>query len=590
MKIRARIIVLITHAIFILFNGVGQTESISYSTFFGGDGGEQLYDMCVDSDGNTIISGRVYCDNINNFPFLFASDENCGGDLDAIIAKFDTTGEILFSTLLGGNGDDLGYGIACDSDGYIYACGVTSSTDFHFHNAIDPFDTTGSFIVKYSPTGEVLVSTCFGGPDLDRIYDITVDGEGAIYIIGDAVGGLPTTPDAYQDYHAGSGDAFIAKLSNTVDSILYCTYIGGTEFDEGTSIAVDEMGYVYICGTTSSNESSFPLKSAFDSTLGAFQDGFAAKFSPTFELLYSTFLGGESTDATEGDDQLRELAVDNNGCLYVCGTTRCYDYPLVNPLDSTLNSEWDGCISVLATDGSSLLFSSFWGGNSTYTNIGGIDIAEDGAFYIAGNTKDSDYIQLCPYREKVSPSLNEGFVSKFGPLGAEVIWSTYIGGIGIDGINSLQLFEEDLYLAGSSQSADFPLVIPHDSIFNVSEIVLLTIDQNLDTDCDWVSDSADNCLTTYNPEQVDSDGDNVGDSCDNCIDLICCGDANSDCQVNIGDAVYIIIHVFKGGPAADPPCCGDGNGDRDVNIGDPVYLINYVFKSGPPPVDFCCVF
>ena len=67
-----------------------------------------------------------------------------------------------------------------------------------------------------------------------------------------------------------------------------------------------------------------------------------------------------------------------------------------------------------------------------------------------------------------------------------------------------------------------------------------------------------------------------------------CGDANSDGGVNVGDAVFIISYVFKGGPPPDPICVGDANGDGGVNIGDAVYLIAYVFKGGPPPVEGCC--
>ena len=67
-----------------------------------------------------------------------------------------------------------------------------------------------------------------------------------------------------------------------------------------------------------------------------------------------------------------------------------------------------------------------------------------------------------------------------------------------------------------------------------------------------------------------------------------CGDANGDSQVNVGDAVFLITYVFKGGPAPDPACAGDSNGDSQVNVGDAVYLISYIFKGGPPPVAGCC--
>lgn len=127
-----------------------------------------------------------------------------------------------------------------------------------------------------------------------------------------------------------------------------------------------------------------------------------------------------------------------------------------------------------------------------------------------------------------------------------------------------------------------------------------------DADGDAIGDSVDNCPYAHNPDQHDSDGDGVGDSCDNCptiydptqldsdfdgIGNVCdivCGDANRDGQTNVGDAVYLINFVFKGGPLPNPECSGDANGDGQRNVGDAVYLINFVFKGGPVPYVFCC--
>jgi hypothetical protein len=101
-------------------------------------------------------------------------------------------------------------------------------------------------------------------------------------------------------------------------------------------------------------------------------------------------------------------------------------------------------------------------------------------------------------------------------------------------------------------------------------------DDAADADGDTVPDSCDNCPDVANEDQGDTDEDGIGDVCD-----FICGDVNGDEQVNVGDAVFLISFIFKGGPAPDPECV-------ETNVGDAVYLIAYVFKSGPPPVDDCC--
>jgi hypothetical protein len=108
-------------------------------------------------------------------------------------------------------------------------------------------------------------------------------------------------------------------------------------------------------------------------------------------------------------------------------------------------------------------------------------------------------------------------------------------------------------------------------------------DDLADYDEDGVADSCDNCPETANPDQTDSDDNGIGDACQ-----IVCGDANGDGDPNVGDAVFMIAYVFKGGPGPDPVCAGDANGDGDPNIGDAVYLINFVFNGGPSPVEGCC--
>ncbi len=120
-----------------------------------------------------------------------------------------------------------------------------------------------------------------------------------------------------------------------------------------------------------------------------------------------------------------------------------------------------------------------------------------------------------------------------------------------------------------------------DGIGDVCDVCVL--DPDNDIDGDGICGNVDNCPSSYNPEQADSDADGIGDVCETR-----CGDTNGDGEANVGDAVFIINYVFKGGPPPEPSCAGDANGDGDNNVGDAVYLINFVFIAGPEPVAGCC--
>ncbi len=108
-------------------------------------------------------------------------------------------------------------------------------------------------------------------------------------------------------------------------------------------------------------------------------------------------------------------------------------------------------------------------------------------------------------------------------------------------------------------------------------------DDKIDGDSDNVPDHCDNCPGSYNPTQADYDGDGVGNACG-----YSCGDATAEGSVDVGDAVFLINYIFKGGPGPDPVCFGDVNGDGRCNVGDPVYLIAHIFKGGPEPITPCC--
>ncbi len=202
-------------------------------------------------------------------------------------------------------------------------------------------------MTKFNPTGSGLVySTYLGGNNLDVGYGIAVDGSGKAYVTGYTQStNFPTTSGAYQGaFGGGYHDAFVTELNSTGTALLYSTYLGGSGQDEGDGIAVDGAGNAYVTGLTAST--NFPLQNAFQSAYGGNADAFVAKLNPSLSgaasLVYSSYLGGSDTEFGYG------IAVDSSGNAYVTGMTRSTDFPTKNPFRGQKqggNGAWDAYVT-----------------------------------------------------------------------------------------------------------------------------------------------------------------------------------------------------------------------------------------------------
>ena len=223
-----------------------------------------------------------------------------------------------YSTYLGGNGEDIGYSIAVDSQGCAYIGGQTDSMNFPttpgaFQTTFA--GTTMAFLTKFAADGKTLVySTCLGGStEMTACFGVAVDAQFRACLTGlTSSPTFPATPGAIQTtYGGGRTDAFVTKLSANGSSLVYSTYLGGSGDDYGQSLAADHHGFVYVTGSTSS--SNFPVTSgAFQTTLRGRQNAFVAKLSSNGKsLIYSTFFGGSYYTFSIS------LALDALGCAYI---------------------------------------------------------------------------------------------------------------------------------------------------------------------------------------------------------------------------------------------------------------------------------
>ncbi len=377
----------------IKFNATGST--LLYSTFIGGSDEDIALDIAIDPAGNAFLTGLTI-DGTVDYPVTAGTfDTTPNGGQDVFVAKLNAAGStLIFSTLIGGSGDELGYGIAFDSSGNAFLMGGTLSANYP--TTAGAFDTgyNGSgdvFATKINANGSALIySTFIGGSDFDHGSGIAVDSTGSAYLTGYAFiaqTAYPTTPGALDTTHNGFDDVFVTKLNPTGSALTYSTFLGGLGSDRGFGIAVDSSGNAFLTGHTLDSTTDFPVTAgAFDTTHNGGEDVFAVKLNASGSaLIYSTFLGGS------GNDQGHAIVVDSGGNAHLMGFTddAATDYPTTaaayNP---TNNGAIDVFFTKLNPSGSSLSYSSFIGGSGIDRGTG-IVLDSFGNAYLAGLTLDA---------------------------------------------------------------------------------------------------------------------------------------------------------------------------------------------------------
>jgi len=377
---------------------------------------------------------------------------------------------LAYSTYLGGSDTDEGHGIAVDSSGNAYVTGVTYSTDFPAFPA-SAFQTVLSgnrdaFVTKLDAGGSLGYSTYLGGSDVAGLPALTegagiaVDLSGDAYLTGrtDATD-FPTTPGAFQATNPSStlpNRAFVTKLNAAGDGLIYSTYLGGTNSEVGSGIAVDSAGYAYVVGATFSSD--FP-------TFNAFQAARASTASEVFvtklnadgsALLYSTYLGGD------GHDSGSAIAVDDFGNAYVTGTAGS---PVVIPFPTTANAyrttggagPFLAKFDTHASGAASLAYSSLIVDSLT------LGIAADGSgnVYLVGRALSNLPTTVGAFQPKWNGGF-DAFVAKFNlnvPGPASLVYSTFLGGTSDEEGRGIALDSSgNVYVTGYTNSRNFPTV------------------------------------------------------------------------------------------------------------------------------------
>jgi hypothetical protein len=378
--------------------------------------------------------------------------------------------ELIYATYVGGNGGDIGYGIAVDANLDAYIAGVTNSTNFPTIGS--PYQSSShgagdAFVAKINSAGtNLLYSTYLGGSGSDTATAIAVFAE-SVFVTGNTTStDFPvvspitnTTP--FQDTYGGNTDAFVSQLAATGSSLVYSSYLGGSGADFGQGIAVDSSGNAYVTGSTQSG--NFPIVGAYQPGNNGSSDAFVTKVNVTgTALVYSTYLGGTSADVGQS------IQVDTSGDAYVAGYTFSSNFPLVDPFQSTIGGGADAFVAEFNPAGSALIFSTFVGGSGDDRAYG---LALDGTknVYIAGATVSTNFPTTSGAFQTTLKGSSDAFVSKLSPTGSSLLYSTYLGGSGIDQANGIAVTSGGVVdVTGFTESSDFPTQAPVQSVLGLS--------------------------------------------------------------------------------------------------------------------------
>jgi hypothetical protein len=296
---------------------------IEYSTYLGGSHNDLGTSISVDDFGNAYITGWT---GSPDFPVMNAFDDSLSGSYDAFITKLDSSGQLSYSTYLGGGLSEhvLGGTSVVDGSGNLYIVGSTSSSDFPTINAYD--DTKNGiagdlFFSKFNSSGHIQSSSFFGGSASDAPGSIAVDQEGNIYISGHGSGDFPKTITL-----TSNARIFVAKFDNSGQNLIYSTAFGGQSADNPYGLVVDGAGCPFITGSTYSAD--FPMVDAYDDTRGGWSDSFLVKLSSGGDhILYSSYFGGSR-------EEIGLSVATHDGSVYLAGLTNSTDFGTANPIDS----------------------------------------------------------------------------------------------------------------------------------------------------------------------------------------------------------------------------------------------------------------
>ena len=461
---------IITTSLIILFFVLTKfsfSQSLKYSTFFGGSNEDRCKEAYIDSLGNIYFAGYTSSSNFpvseNVYDNTFNGGNSTDGYDDIFLTKLSGKTNIEFSTYVGGaKSSDIIDALFVNKNGTVFFGGSTGSSDYPVSN--DAYDNTHSGISFRHGDGLYSILDKNAANLLYSTFNIIPgaiagDNSGNIILLCETRDNFPVTDNAYDKTYNGGSDLGIIVFDNTGHNIVYATYIGGTgdeKYGWGNNLYVDDNSNIYFCGSTTSND--FPITdNAYDKTYNGKNnwrgDAFVVKFNYESKAIqYSTYLGGNY------DESASSVIINKENNIVISGTTESRNFPTNNALYPTFTG---GSAAYFFTEISSqtgaIITSTYLGSTSNETYDADLETDKNGNIIFASYTNSNNYPTTPNCYDNTLNGKEDIVLTIFNSTLDSILLSTFVGGSQNDELLQIELNSDgNIVLFGSTKSSDFP--------------------------------------------------------------------------------------------------------------------------------------
>lgn len=430
---------------------------ISFATYLGGTLPDAATAIALDPSGNVYLAGYT---NSTNFPVSSGSlsSSYSGGGRDLFIAKLNSTGNVLlYSTYLGGTGDETPVGMLVDAGGNVTLGGNTTSSDFPQTGGTFQSTGSGMFVARLSADGSRLLASGFLGDIGEGFMTAIARDAGGNILLGGYTDstGFPVSQGALQSVKRLERDGFLTKITSDLSTLLFATYLGGDSIEQVNAIVADSQSNIYVVGQTMSP--TYPSASYASANRGA-SDPFVTRINSTgTAILSSAVLGGSL------DDFGQAIAIGPNGNVFVAGLTYSSNYPTTTGVFQYLRPPTGTAafLTKMPADLTTINYSTYFGSTGSLYDARGIasvHVDSTDSAYLIGYGFGGGLPVTSGALQSPSSGAQDGFVARFNAAADILNYSTYVGGAGDEVVaGSVIDSANNVYVAGSTSSANFPV-------------------------------------------------------------------------------------------------------------------------------------